>query len=165
MKRLTIGLVLFVVLTSFSVHQFYISIWQIDHAPQKNRLEITSRIFIDDLNKALETQFKRKTFLGEKRESAQDVELMQQYLSKNVSLKVNGQPKNLQYVNREYEDNVIICYFIVNDATKIKTIEIRNKALFELFDDQQHIINSNVSGNKKSVLLTADNPNGLLKYD
>lgn len=160
-----LGLVLLVALASFSVHKFYVSIYQVDYAPAKGRLEITARIFIDDLNGALLAQYKRKTFLGEKNDSADDLALMQQYLLKNFTIKINGKPKTIQYASRDIENNVIICYFTVKEATKIKTMEIRNTALLELFPDQQNIINANVSGTRKSLLLKADNPGGLLKFE
>ena len=166
-KRSIVGLVLvfFMMLVSFSVHQFYVSIYQIDYAPEKKMLQITARIFIDDVNEALSLQYRRKTFLGDKSESAQDVALLQQYLLKNFSMKVNGQPKTIHFLSHEFENNVLICYFNVKDATKIESMEIHNTALLEIFPDQQNIINTNVSGNKKSLLLTADKTGGLLKYE
>lgn len=166
-KHYATGLVLvfFITLASFSAHKFYVSIYQIDYAPEKKMLHITARIFIDDLNEALLAKYKRKTFLGEKKESVEDIALLQRYLSENFSLKINGQPKTIHFLSREFENNVIICYFNVKDATKIKTMEIRNTALFEVYSEQQNIINTNVSGTKKSILLTSDNPAGLLKYD
>jgi hypothetical protein len=164
-KWIVIGLLaIFGTLTSFAAHKFYVSIYQINYAPEKKMLQITSRIFIDDLNEALLKKYKQKTFLGESNESAEDIALMNKYLLENFSIKLNGQPKTIHYLSREFENNVIICYFNVKDATKIKTMEVRNKALFELFSDQQNIIQVNVSGRKQNLLLTADQPNGVLKW-
>ena len=36
-------------------------------------LQITSRIFVDDLNNALEKKYHKKTFLGTEKESVEDV--------------------------------------------------------------------------------------------
>ena len=168
MKKLlliSLACVLFVGLASFAAHKFYVSIYQIDYAPEKKMLQITSRIFIDDLNEALFRKYKQKTQLGEQAETPADIALMKKYLAENFSIKLNGQPKSINYLSLEFENNVIICYFNVKDATKVKTLEIRNTTLFELFPEQQNIINTNVSGNKKSLLLTNDNPAGLLKYE
>jgi hypothetical protein len=165
-KLIFIGLfVAFGTLMSFTAHKFYVSIYQIDYAPEKKMLQITARIFIDDLNEALLKKYKQKTFLGEKNESDADIALMKKYVLEDFSLKVNGQPKTINYLSREFENNVIICYFNVKDATKIKTMEIRNKTLFEFFPDQQNIIQANVFGHKQNLLLTADNPGGVLKWD
>ena len=47
-------IILVVLLSSFAWHKFYVSVTQIDYVPNKKRIEITHRIFIDDLEKALE---------------------------------------------------------------------------------------------------------------
>jgi hypothetical protein len=44
----------FLSLTSFGFHKFYVAVYQINFAPEKEMLQITSRVFADDLNKALE---------------------------------------------------------------------------------------------------------------
>lgn len=158
-------LFLFIMLTGFTSHKFYVSIYQINYAPEKKTLQITARLFIDDLNEALTQKFGKKVFLGEKNESTSDVALMKEYLAQNFSIKVNGQSKPIAFLSHELENNVIICYFTVKEATKIKTIEIKNTALFEIFPDQQNIINANVLGKKQSLLLTVDQKSEVLKYE
>lgn len=151
-------------LSGFTMHKFYVSIYQINYAPEKKMLQITSRIFIDDINDALEHKYGKKTALGDKNETAADVTLMQQYLTENFLIKVNGQAKPIHFLSHEFENNVIICYLTVQDVAKVKLIEIKNTALFELFPDQQHIINTSVLGEKQSLLLTTDKKSGVLKY-
>lgn len=151
-------------LSGFTMHKFYVSIYQINYAPEKKMLQITSRIFIDDINDALEHKYGKKTALGDKNETAADVTLMQQYLTENFLIKVNGQAKPIHLLSHEFENNVIICYLTVQDVAKVKLIEIKNTALFELFPDQQHIINTSVLGEKQSLLLTTDKKSGVLKY-
>ena len=46
---------LFLGLSSFSFHKFYVSIYQVDFVAEKKRVEITARIFMDDLNLAFGT--------------------------------------------------------------------------------------------------------------
>ena len=41
-------------LTSLTVHKFYVSVTEVAYTESKNRIEITTRIFIDDLEKGLE---------------------------------------------------------------------------------------------------------------
>lgn len=47
-------------LSSFEMHKFYVAIFQVQFVPEKKRIQITSRIFLDDLNKALEKSIIRK---------------------------------------------------------------------------------------------------------
>ncbi|MES2544969.1 MAG: DUF6702 family protein [Bacteroidota bacterium] len=155
--------VLFFMLASFSLHKFYVSIYQINYAPEKKMLQITSRIFSDDFNAVLYKKYGKKTFLGESGETPEDVVLMKKYLSENVSIKVNGQVKAINYLSKEVENNVIICYYNSKEITKIKTLEIQNTALFDLNLEQQNIIQTNFNGKKQSLLLTPDNIRGMLK--
>lgn len=156
-------LVLFVLLTSMSIHKFYSSIYQINYVPQKKMIQITSRIFIDDMNNALEKRFHAKSFVGTSKETPQDEQAMKTYLAEKFSLKVNGTLKPMSFRSKEIEANVLICYFRITDISKITKLEIENSALTELNPDQQNIIQANISGEKQSLLLTSENFKGMLK--
>jgi len=164
-KILKISLLTFLIigLSSFAMHKFYVSIYQINYASEKKMIQITSRIFVDDLNKMLSEKYKTKVNLGEKEETIQDVELMKKYILENFKIAINGKPKIIHFVNKEMEGNVLICYYNIKEISKIKTIEIQNSAMLEVNDEQQNIVHTNILGNKKSFLFSATNAKGLLK--
>lgn len=155
---------LFVCLTAASVHKFYVGIHQINYASDKKMLQITSRIFVDDLNDVLQQKYKKKFSIGEASETPEQIALMQKYLAEHFIIKVDGKEKPIQYLSNEIESNVIICYFNVRDISKIKTLYVANKILFDFVTEQQNIIQTTVNGQKKSLLLTADNAFGTLSY-
>ncbi len=126
-------------------------------------LQITSRIFVDDLNAVLYKKYNKKTFLGDQNESPEDIVLMKKYMLDNFSIKVNGLQKPIHYLSKEIETNVVICYFNIKDISKIKTLEVKNTVLLELNSEQQNIIQSTIYGEKQSLLLTEDNFSGMLK--
>jgi hypothetical protein len=159
----TLIAILFLALTSFEIHKFYVSIYQINYASEKKMLQITSRLFVDDLNAVLYKKHNKKTFLGEKNESQEDVNLMKKYILDNFILKVNGQLKPINYLSKEMEGNVIICYYNIKDIPKIKTLEVKNSALIELNSEQQNIIQSTIYGEKQSLLLSDGTLSGMLK--
>ena len=70
----------------------------------------------------------------------------------------------MQFVQKEMEDDVLICYLKIIDISKINTLEVKNTLLFEVLPEQQHITHTKVLNTKKSILLTEDNPSELLKY-
>lgn len=164
-KRIVFPLLVVLCLTllSFNFHKFYVSIYQINYAPEKKMLQITSRIFNDDLNTVLYKQYGKKTFLGEPNETPEDVILMKKYILEHLSIKVNGQQKTINYLSKELESNVLICYYNIKEISKIKTLEIQNTVLFDLNSEQQNIIQTNFNGKKQSLLLTSDNIRGMLK--
>ena len=155
--------IFFWTLTAFNFHKFYIAIYQIEYAQEKKMLQITSRIFLDDINEVLEQHYKKKTHIGEKNQTSEDVILMNKYISENFSIIVNNQNKTLQYLSCEVDNNILIGYYKITDVSKIKTLEVKNTILMDLFPEQQNIIQSKIHGVKKSLLLTIDNTKGMLK--
>lgn len=145
-------------LMSFSVHKFYVSIYKIDHSPSKKRLEITARIFVDDLNAAIGQKYSKKVYFGEPLESDADVALFKKYLSSHLRIKVNGKPVQPEYLSHEYESTVFIAYIRVSGVDRVKSMEIANTALTDYVTDQQNIIQTTVNGQKSSAILTADHP-------
>ena len=166
MRKITLNILmlfLFVSLSSMALHKFYTSIYQINYVPQKKMIQITSRIFIDDLNDAIEKRYHSKSYIGTDKETSKDVEAMQKYLAEKFSLKVNGVLKPMDFRSKEVETNVLICYFRITEISKITKLEIINSALMELNSYQQNIIQANISGEKQSLLLTSENFKGMLK--
>jgi len=166
MKKIISNLFLVALLlgiSAFGIHKFYVSIYQINYAQEKKMLQITSRIFVDDLNTVIYAKYHQKTALGEKNESLEDVALMKKYILENFSVKINGQPKPINYLSKEMEGNVLICYYNVKEISKIKTLEIQNSVLMDLNDEQQNIMQTNIYNKKNSLLFTAGNVKGMLK--
>jgi len=156
--------VLFVGLSSFVVHKFYVSIYQVNYVPEKKMLQITSRIFMDDLNYVLEKNFKKRANIGEPVESEEDVSMMKKYIEDNFTIKINGKKKQINFLSKEIDNNVVVCYFNVKDISKITSMEIQNKVLLDLNSDQQNIIQTNINGRKKSLMFEGENFTELLKF-
>lgn len=161
--RFFLLLMLFVSLTSMEIHKFYMAIYQIDYVPQKKRIQITSRIFVDDLNAAIEKKYHVKSNLGTSLEMAQDEVNMKKYLAEKFFLKVNGVVKPMVFLSKEVEANVLICYFRIPDISKITNLEVENSALTEWNSEQQNIIQATINGQKQSEVLTSENYKRVLK--
>jgi hypothetical protein len=167
MKRVMVyGLLGFflVSLCSFSVHKFYMAIYQINFAPEKKMLQITSRIFLDDLNNALTKKYNKKVFLGSDKESVEDVNSLKKYLAENFTIKVNGQTKTMNFLSKEMDGDVLVCYFNCKDVFKITSLEIHNSVLIDWQSEQQNITHVTVQGDKKSILFTDTSTKKVLKY-
>lgn len=157
--------ILFLSLTAFSFHKFYMGVFQVNYAAEKKMIQITSRIFIDDLNNGMEKKYHQKTFVGTDKETQADIDLLKKYLAENFSIKVNGQSKPITFLSKEVESNdVLVCYSRIKDIDKIKTIEITNTILVDWNAEQQNITHISAFGTKKSVLFTESSRKELLKY-
>jgi hypothetical protein len=165
-KRLIIALLILGAfsISSFGVHKFYMAIYQINYAPEKKMLQITSRIFVDDLNKILAKKYNKKSFLGTDKETVESIDLLKKYLSENFTIKVNGQSKSINFLSKEMDGDVIVCYSIVKDISKINSLEIYNSVLIDCFAEQQNIVHVTAFGTKKSFLFTDTSKIQVLKY-
>lgn len=151
-----IAVFLFLGLSSFDYHKFYVSIYQVDFVPQKKRIEVTARIFVDDLNLALEKEFNSKNHIGEKTETSQDLTFLKRYLKKHIRVFIEGKEKEVVYISKEMENNVLIIYLKVNEVKKLSALKIQNNALLELFPDQQNIMQTNFYNQKRNYIFTGD---------
>lgn len=157
--------VLFVLSSAFTFHKFYVGVFQVNYAAEKKMLQITSRIFIDDLNNAMEKKYHKKSFVGTSKETPADVELLKKYLSEHFLIKVNGQSKAITFLSKEVEaDDVLVCYSRIKDVDKFKTLEISNTILVDWNAEQQNITHISAFDTKRSVLFTDSSRKELLKY-
>jgi hypothetical protein len=157
--------VLFVLSSAFTFHKFYVGVFQVNYAAEKKMLQITSRIFIDDLNNAMEKKYHKKTFVGTSKETQADIDLLKKYLSENFLIKVNGQSKAITFLSKEVEaDDVLVCYSRIKNVEKFKTLEISNTILVDWNAEQQNITHISAFDAKRSVLFTESSRKEVLKY-
>ncbi len=157
--------ILFLALSSFAFHKFYMGVFQVNYAAEKKMIQITSRIFVDDLNKGIEKKYNKKTFIGTDKETPADIDLLKKYLSENFSIKINGQLKTIVFLSKELEaDDVLVCYSRITAVEKFKTLEILNTVLVDWNAEQQNITHITAFGTKRSVLFTESSRKEVLKY-
>ena len=146
-----------------TAHKFYVAIYQVNHAKEKKMVQITGRVFIDDINEAIEKKYRKKSSIALDNETPEEVELLKKYIAEKFKIKVNGQSKQLEFLSKESEDNVLIFYLRITDIAKITSLEVENTMIMENHFEQQNIIQANFNGNKHNLLLTSENNKGMLK--
>ena len=164
MKKQLLLLFAVLFLSSISAHKFYVSVTQIDYVSSKKRIEITHRIFIDDLEKALTKKYNKKVNLTSTKELPEAEELIKSYLKEKIKVSINKKPQNIEFLAREVEGDVLILYTKIAVSKKINTFEIYNSLLTEVYADQQNIVHTNINSNKKSILLTNTELQGKIDY-
>jgi hypothetical protein len=156
--------ILLLTLTASAVHKFHMALYQINYASEKKMLQITSRIHLEDLNKALEKKYNKKDLISDEKESPEELILVKEYLSNNFSIKVNNQLKPMNFLSKEIDGDELVCYWNIKEIPKIDSIEVFNTLLFDCFVDQQNMITTVVLGVKKSFLLTNATRSKVVKY-
>ena len=163
-KSIIIAL-LFVGLSSFNVHKFYVSVTKVEHNAAEETLQIITKIFIDDVEDVLNERYSTETFLDTKKETARDRELLKEYILKKLKVEVNGEKADLNYLGVTYEDDIVKAFIEITGVKECTSIGVENTMLMEKFEDQQNIIHFTVGDEKRSMVLVKENPNGLLKFN
>ena len=166
MKKLTIIFsILFISLSSFTVlHKFYVSVTQVDYNEEQESLQIISRIFIDDIEEVLRNRYDETIELVSPEEQKKVDQYLYQYLQKKLIITVNNKSVNFNFIGTEYDNDLILCYLEVENVTSLEVITVSNKALMDVFDEQQNIIHVKKGKNRKSLILEKEKDKGMLKF-
>jgi hypothetical protein len=158
-------LLLFIIpLLSFSAHKYYLCLTQIEYRSELQTLQITINVFVDDIEIALNKDFKIDLQLNTKDELKNNDLYFEKYLKQKLHLKINNISKKFTYIGKEYDGDLVYFYLEIENITGINSIEIENKILTTHFPKQQNLIKTKVGENHKSILLSAENDKGLLKF-
>lgn len=153
-KIALLSLTFWMLFTSFTFHKYYVSVTQLEFSQKNNRIEITTRIFIDDFEKTLDDKFKEKMNLATTQENPKATEFIKKYCADKIKIIVNGKPLEVVFMGKEYQDDVVICYLKAVNSEKIKSVDFYNSILTETFSEQQNLVHSTINNIKKSFMLT-----------
>ncbi|MBM1108053.1 hypothetical protein JQC67_18015 [Aurantibacter crassamenti] len=167
MKVFKRGLIILLLpLFSFTViHKFYVSVTNVTYSEKYSSIQITSRIFIDDLEALLKERYGLDAKLATENESDAAAAYIQKYFREKFIVEINGDLNEYQFLGKKYDNDVAILYIEVTniELTKLQSISIQNKLLTDLFDEQQNILHFKINDKKKSFVLMKDNDKGMLK--
>ncbi len=159
-KLLFLGLIL--CSFGFAEHKYYVSNTIIEMNSRTNLIEVTSKIFTDDLERALGSSDQNPLRIGDERESITVNGLIENYLRKNLKIKFDGHDVNMTWVGKEVESDMIYVYFQISDANNFSVAEVSNSSLFELFPGQINRVDLRFNGWTKTLQLTKEYPTDLV---
>ena len=158
-------LILFIIpLLSFSAHKYYLSLTQIEYRSEKKSVQITINVFMNDIEIALNEDYNIDLRLHTKKELKDNDVYFIKYLKEKLHFKIDGISKEYNYIGKEYDGDLVYFYLEIENIKEVNSIEIENKILTNKFSEQKNLIKSKVGKNHKSILLTAKNDKGLLKF-
>jgi hypothetical protein len=134
-------------------HKFYLSNTSIEFNAQSRAIEITSKIFTDDLEHAIEAQCYRYNSLYP--QTPEVFELVKKYIGDKLSLQVGGRNVVLNFLGYSV-DNDMTTLFIEGSYFEPNQVVVGNTILLELFSDQQNIVEVIWNGQSKREYFTKD---------
>lgn len=147
-------LLLFFVASAFvSVHKYYVSVTEINIIESSGTIQISSRLFIDDLELALQNIYANESISLSNADSEKVQNMIKTYVITHFKIDVNKEQIDLNYLGREYEDDVVYVYMEAEALDEISSIKISNSILFDTYQEQEHIIKTKTEKKSKSFIL------------
>jgi hypothetical protein len=153
---------LFILLSFY--HPFYVSVTEIEQVQKTRVVHVSSRIFFDDLEKAVDRKYKTSVNILKPKDRKQVNELIAGYVKEHLKIKADGVTLNLKFIGYEIEEEAAWCYFETDATAPIKQLVIQNNLLFEQHDSQINMIHAIVNGNRQSTKLDNPSSNAAFKY-
>lgn len=164
-KRLIFLMLLLPMLTAATAHKFYVSVSKIEYSEKDRSLQMITTLFADDLENTLKARYGDKVSLDPEKETQLDQQLLKEYILKKLQITVDGQVRELDYIGREYENDIVRVYIEVPEVEDPNKVAIHAAWLFELFEEQQNIIHMKKGDTRRSLVLEPDNPKGVLNFN
>lgn len=164
-KTLFLFFGVFFLLTSFSAaHKFYLSVTNINYIAESDALQITSRIFTDDLEDLLKERYDLDANLGLENESPQADAYIERYLKRKFVLKLDEEVAAYNFIGKKYDNDVVIIYLEATEVgfSALKSLSIENDVLTDLYEEQKNLVHVKWNGKKKSFVLIRENNKGML---
>lgn len=134
-------------------HPLYISVTEINHNPKDKILEVSCKMFTNDLEAALEKMAKTHVDLSATKDKPASDKLIEAYVERHLRMRMDGKPAVLHFVGSEKENDGTWSYFQVNDVPAVRRIDVANDLLYDSFNQQIGIMHVTVGGQRKSTRL------------
>jgi hypothetical protein len=136
-----------------SAHPFHVSVVELNHNAADRTFEISCKIFTDDFEKVLTQNYKAKVDLINPPDKKAMDSLVKKYVTTHLAFKADGRPVQFTYLGFEHENEAVYSYMQVDNIASVKKIEITNKVMHDMFNDQINLMHITVGGKRKSTKL------------
>lgn len=139
------------------LHPFYVSVTEIKHDAATNELQISSRIFADDLENVLKKQSRQAVDIIHPTNRPQTDSLIAAYVSKHLVITVDGKAVKLHYIGYKIEEEAAWCFLEAENIKPFKQVHVKDDILYSEHPNQINMIHVILHDERKSTKL--DNPN------
>lgn len=135
------------------LHPFFVSVIEISHNAKDANVEISVRIFTEDLEKTLGKYTAAKVDLLNPTDKALLDKQVSNYISQKLRLKINGQPVTMQYLGHEQQKESTWIYLEVPRVPLMNVLSVDCTLLYDYEKAQSNIFHIRSKGADKSFKL------------
>jgi hypothetical protein len=131
-------------------HAIHITKTEINYNTKYQTLEISTHIFLDDLESSMKINGLEIKNIGTTKELANTDDFLYKYLKKKLNLKKGDKELTYNWVGKEISSDLqaVYCYLEVVGVDAIQSLVVQNNSLLDLYDDQTNIVET-LKNNKR----------------
>ncbi len=145
-------------------HPFKASICEINYNAETEHLEITLKLFTDDLEECVRDRARKSLYLDTEKELPSAGFVINDYIQSDFRIVLNGKQVSLDYLGKEHEPGTTWCYFESTEGSYPSELSVYNSIMTELYPTQSNIVHVQVGKKRKSLLLGPERPSGTVKF-
>lgn len=134
------------VFASVISHPFYLSMTEINYNNKSKAIEVSVRIFTDDFEKTLRKNCNCKVDLLNPSDSKSMEKIVGDYIKRRLQIKVNGNVHAIEFLGYQQEQESIWSYFVINNISQVKKIEVSNTLLHDYREEQINMLHIKANG-------------------
>ncbi|GGC04662.1 DUF6702 family protein [Dyadobacter sediminis] len=140
-----------IILLTSLVHDYHVSVTQMQYNPAVKAFEVSIRIFTDDLEKGLTLENNNKRIVI--RNDDKNDPLVEKYILKSFLITDSSKkPLAIKYIGKEQEEDATWVYLEIPFHSSLSGYKLQNSTLMEVFDDQVNMTNLKLASEKKTFL-------------
>lgn len=159
------ALIFIVIFSSFSdkKHPYYISLVDVKYDMKQASLQISTRMFVNDLEDALRKTSKTNIDIINPTVKSQADSILFSYIKQRLNFTINSKKQKLSFIGYEKEEESIWAYLEIKKVPLPKKLLIDTKLLYDFIPNETNIVHVEINGVKKSCKVT--NPNTKVEFN
>jgi hypothetical protein len=162
-KLLTV-ICIFLAASSFTapVHRFYLSLTEVRIDTKKQTLDVSCKLFTDDLEDLLVKKYGKKIDIATNTKNKEVQTLLSKYVTENFKINIGGKLMTLNFVGFEAETDATWIYLETVPFKEKGKVNILNTLLYDYLPEQSNMINFYWDDIEKSAKLV--NPEKMVEF-
>jgi len=150
-----------VLLSAMISHKFYVTTTSLRFVESNNSFQITSRLFIEDIESILVKSSNTELKLAPDSDASIVDSLLTNYFEDNLIFTSVENEFKINFLGKEYKDDTMVCYLELKFDKLDENINIQNTLLFDFSEEQKNIVHYRIEISEKVFYLLT--PNLVLK--
>ena len=137
---------------AFTKHDVYLSSMEIVVQPPDRDLQITLRVFTDDLELVLQQQHDLELKLNPDHSASAVDSIAAIYLARVIQLKSRDSLVTLNFLGKEYRDDLTLLYWEGQLDATTTDLQLTHRLFLDALPTQQNVVHFKQAGQRKSYL-------------